>query len=189
MAGMTSISWNTFFIGFIIIFLIWAFTTRTSLGQKIISYETPWSSSQWSKILLIFIATLFILVNPILHLVTGAIICALYYLFILNSDTKVLEIDTGIEKVDITSTSFPIQSSLLTITCNSSKYESLHTEKKALDKCLFSFLYIDSHTKPRMSYIHGEHKITVKISAEKYTSSLADYITKAGFEIKNIKFN
>ena len=90
MNGITSFSWSFFLISALILAVIWIVTTRTRIGKIIIVQETPWTVSQWSRILLVILITLFILVDPLFHLITFGIFALLYYLFV---NKNILETD------------------------------------------------------------------------------------------------
>lgn len=186
MNGITSFSWFFFLIAAIILAVIWIVTTRTRIGKIIIVQETPWSVSQWSRILLVILITLFILVDPLFHLMTFGIFAVLYYLFV-NKNILDTDIRNLGGKTDVLTSAIPFISTKvdkLELICTSNDHQNLLAEKTALNKCLFSFLQIDDHIYPKVNYIDGEYHLTLNLSSEKYASSVIDYIRKAGFQVR-----
>ena len=186
MNGITSFSWSFFLISALILAVIWIVTTRTRIGKIIIVQETPWTVSQWSRILLVILITLFILVDPLFHLITFGIFALLYYLFV-NKNILETDIRNIGGKNDVLTSTIPFISTKvdkLELICISENHPNLVAEKTALNKCLFSFLQIDDHIYPKVKYIDGAYHVTLNLSSEKYTSSMIDYIRKAGFQVR-----
>lgn len=160
-------------------------TAKTRIGQRIINQETPWSVSQWSRLLLVLSITLFILVDPIFHLLTFAIFAILYYVFV-NKNL----LNTNIRKLGVKNDMLPGNLSFSSInefsqeiTCIPIEERSLYNESRAIDRCLFSFPYIENKAFPMVNYLNGEYHLKLNLTSEKFTSSLVDNLKKAGFEV------
>ena len=188
MKGMTTFSWFTFIIIIAILVIVWLFTSKTRIGRKIIVQETPWTIPQWSRLLLVLAITLFILVDPIFHLLTFAIFAILYYVFVNKNflNTNIRNIGVNSEVMGGTIPFMMADEKQLELICIPDKAQNLIAERKALDKCLFSFPFIDDKTYPKVKYLGGEYHLALNLSSEKFTSSLIEYIKKSGFQV-NIK--
>lgn len=191
MIELTTISWWTLLLGIGFLFLIWLLTTRTRYGRLIINRETPWNTRQWTTILIIIAITMFILVNPVFHLMTTGIFAILYYIFVsknaLGRNLNYLGKSTESLRsgLDFTST----RNGSVRITCKGKDFSNKIEERRTLDKCLFSFLGAVKTPIPKVDYIDGEYHIQGDFLSKKYYSSLIQYIQNSGFEIeiKNIK--
>ncbi len=187
MLNLTTLSWKWFFILGLILVIIWIISTKMRIGRTIVTQETPWTLPQWSRLLLVIGITLFILVDPIFHLSTVAIFAILYYVFVnknfLNTNIRKLGI-----RNDSLSGTLPFisgESSKVDLLCKSTTHENMVKERKALDRCLFSFPQINDLNRPEVKYLDGEYHVTLSLSSSKYMSSLMEYIRKAGFEVSN----
>lgn len=178
----TTISWLTFFAGALVLLLVWFLTTRTRIGKIIIDEETPWSVDQWRRLLLVLLITLFILVNPLFHLMTAAIIGILYYFFVHQNFLR-----RNIRSISLNgdSSSRSNQLKSLSLICEGNTFTDLNEEKKALNRCLFSFPHISHEAKPRVNYQDNYHALKVDLYHEKYKASFINYLQKEGFTVKN----
>lgn len=185
MQGLTTFSWLTFFVLLGIIAIIWVFTTKTKVGRLIIENETPWNQAQWTRLLLVVIITLFILVDPIFHLTTFGIFISLYYIIVNKNflNTNIRKIRVKNEGVKSGLAFIVPQKKILSLTCVPSESQDLISERNMLNKCLFSFPYIDDDTSPIVQYLNGSYNLELYLSSEKYTSSLIGFIEKAGFQV------
>jgi hypothetical protein len=133
---------------------------------------------------------MFILVNPVFHLLTTGIFALLYYIFVNKNvlGRKINYIGNGTDPlrsgIDFGGNSFPIE-----LKCIGKDFSGQLVERKALDRCLFSFLTVSSNPFPEVDYIDGVYHVKGELSSKKYYSSLIQYIQRAGFEIeiKNTK--
>jgi len=179
-----TLSWTTFFWSCLVLALIWLLSTKTTIGKNIVLRETRWQMTQWSRLLLVLVVTLFILVNPLLHLLAVAVLGVLYYVLVADSNTKSKLIDFGDSRkpsglpLGIGSTTTTEQ----ILVCTATDMASLLKEKQTLDKCLFSFPYIKDNPYPSIQYLDGKYNLTLRLTSDKYLASLVQYLRHAGFE-------
>jgi len=179
-----TLSWTTFFWSCLVLSLTWIVTTKTTIGKNIILRETRWTLRQWSRLLLVILVTLFILVNPILHLLAVAVLGALYYVLVADSSTKSKLIDFG-EGRKTAGLSMGIGTAAASehlLVCRAADMSSILEEKQTLDKCLFSFPYIKDNPYPSIQYLDGRYHLTLRLTSDKYLASLMEYLRHAGFE-------
>lgn len=188
MKGMTTFSWYSFFIIIAILIFVWILSTRTRIGRKIITQETPWSIPQWSRLLLVLGITLFILVDPLFHLLTFGIFAILYYVFVNKNflNTNIRNIGVSNEVIGGSLPFILSDEKKLELICIPQDSQNLIAQRKAIDKCLFSFPFIDNKAYPVVKYLDGQYHLSLNLSSEKFTASLVEYIKKAGFQV-NLK--
>jgi len=180
-----SISWVTFLIGILMVWMVWIFSTRTRVGQALIIDRTPWTLPQWYRVLIVVGVTLFILVNPVFHLLGAGVMFGLYYVLVVKGFIPFQNISSwenkGREAAVAGSDTVGVK--LLTLTCQGKNHGNLISEKKMLDRCLYSFPFIVDSAKTEVQYLDGKYFVSVQLSSAVYTSSLVDYLVKSGFEI------
>lgn len=191
MNELTTISWMSLLIGVGLLFIIWILTSKTRYGRLIVTRETPWNVRQWTTILVIIAITMFILVNPVFHLLTTGIFAVLYYVFVNKNilGRKISHLGNGKESLR-GGIDFGAKAPFtLELHCKGIDFSGQLAERKALDKCLFSFLTVSSNPFPEVDHIDGVYHVKGELSSKKYYSSLIQYIQRAGFEIeiKNTK--
>jgi|GEM_PF-2254831 len=183
-----TISWFTFFVILIICFSLWLLTTRTQIGRNIINQETSWGLEKWSRLLLLIVVAVFILVNPIYHLIAVMVLGALYYVFLANNQEKsFLNFANGKrgQKINIGIPNGNAYSQTLIIKGND--FDDLLQERTMLEQCLFSFPYIKDQPFPSINYIEDRFEVGLSLTDEQYLASLVTYIKQANFHIEIIK--
>ena len=188
MNNLSTISWTNFFIVAIILVLIWLLSTRTRLGKKIIIRETPWDISQWTRFLLAILITLFILIDPILHVLTIGIFGILYYVFVSKNllFKNLRNINSG-DRINSGLSFISGGKNSIKILCKNIKHKNLLETKSQLDKCLFSFPMLLDGSTPFVQQINDEFEIELSLVSKDYVSSFMDYIKNSGFEVELIK--
>ncbi len=186
MGKITTISWTMFLILLLLLFVIWLLTTRTKIGKAIIIKETHWNIPQWSRLLMVMAFTFFILINPIVHLLAFAIFFVLYFFIVPNPlfKNRFREQFGFNESLNVSNPFISPNNKNIQLVCKSTSPTNLITERKALDKCLFSFPQINNFLKPEVSQIDEEYHLTLRLSSDEYLSSLMSYIRKSGFEVQ-----
>ncbi len=187
MLELTKISWFTFLVIFLIIALIWILTTRNRIGRMIIERETPWTTIQWSRILLAVLITCFILVNPIFHLSTAIIFGALYYLFVIQGflQRNMISLNRGSDSKR--SIKFAQDhKEMISLICTPEDNNQINKSRLALEKCLFSFNQVEDDFPPVIHFENGQFTVQLKIN-EYYFASLSDYISAEGFQVSKLK--
>ena len=183
MIDITTLSWMSFFLICIGLTLVWFLTVRTSIGKFIIESQTPWNSTQWTPVLVVLLVTCFILVNPLLHLLTFMIIAALYYVIVAKSFLSKNIMDLGSSKDGLKFLN--LNADKIKIICKPNIEATVLEQKRALEKCLFSFPLI-AGKEPEILYENNEYQVELNLSSKKYTSSLTSYIESAGFEVSKV---
>jgi hypothetical protein len=186
MGDITTISWFTFLISTLVLLFLWWLSTKTRIGRKVIIQETPWNESQWTRFLLVILITLFILVNPIFHLLTFGIFFALYYTFVSRNflSRNFRKIGSG-EKISANLPFIGTTEDKVVLGCKYTKSDSILESKKAMDKCLFSFPMIDSQNTPIIKYNEEEIELELYATPNSYLASFINYIKKSGFTVQN----
>jgi len=183
-----TLTWSTFTWAGAILFILWLLTTKTQIGRNIVTRETPWSISKWSKLILVIAISLFILVNPIYHLIGVTIFGSLYYFLVSEGTIKSSLIKGSNSK----------SNKGLNLNLNTSKsghYSLLCIERKSgnmiesrfmLERCLFSFPYLKDNPYPAIQYLDDQYQIDLDLTSSKYLASLMDYLRQAGFKTKSV---
>ncbi len=183
MIDITTLSWMSFFLIGLGLVLVWFLTVRTRLGKLIIESQTPWNSSQWTRVLVVLLVTCFILVNPLLHLLTFLIIAALYYVLVAQNFLSKNIMDLGSSNDGLNFLN--LNAEKIKIVCRPSSEVNVLEQKRALEKCLFSFPLI-AGKEPDILYENNEYQVELNLSSKKYASSLTSYIERAGFEVSKV---
>ncbi|WP_235297050.1 hypothetical protein [Portibacter marinus] len=183
MIEITTLSWKTFLIISGCLLILYLLSNRTRIGRLLVERETPFTGSQWTRILLVVLTTCFILVNPLFHLLTFAIFAILYYILVAKNFLSRNIMDLGSSKDGLAFLS--ITKDTITISCTPTTEISEREQKNALDKCLFSFPVIVGD-EPKVQYEDKTFIVELNLSSKKYTSSLMSYISRAGFEVQKI---
>lgn len=176
------LSWTLFFFLTAILAVVWFLTTQTLVGRQIIANRTNWSQRQWSRFLIVLLATVFIMVNPIYHLLATAVGITLYYILVDNRSMG--EMLAGIKNINTNSSTRNdgIKPNLSqTLLCQGKNHASMSEERLALERSLFSFPYINS--RPTINYEDSKYTIQVSLTDGKYLASLQQYISEAGFHV------
>jgi len=180
-----TLSWSTFFVSIIVLAVVWLLSTRTQIGRNMISRETDMTLDNWARLLLVIAIALFILVNPVLHLIEVVVIGGLYKLLIVD---KILGSDFlpgGDSQLSETNTNVTANNSNpLSLVCEVSDEQSMLTSKSRLDQCLFSFPYVKDNPLPHTHYIDGRYHVSVKLTSDQYLASLLEYLRHSGFDTK-----
>lgn len=179
------IPWSTFLGLCLVIFLIWIITTQTQVGRRFVRERTSWTRRQWDRVLLIAVATLFIMVNPVYHLIGTGVAVVLYFLFVdrrnikktlLKSDKRTLESSSPFSTISL-------KKPQIYISCKGKQHKNMIKERNILEKCLFSFPFIEDTPFPKVQYMDETYHIDLNLSDEKYYDSLISYLDHAGFDI------
>ena len=182
--NFTTLTWTTFLIIGGCIILLYMLSNRTRIGRLLIERETPWTPSQWTRILLIVLITCFILVNPVFHLLTFAIFAVLYYILISQNFLSRNIIDLGHTREGLGLLSLPKDT--IKLVCTPVVEGTERTHNLSLSKCLFSYPMIVGD-EPQIQYENDKFTVELNLISKKYTSSLVSYLSKAGFEVEKIK--
>ena len=165
--------------------LVWLFTTKTNIGSNIVAAETRWSQTQWVRVLLVIVISMFILVNPLFHLLAVAVIGGLYYLLVSEKEFGKNVFGFN-ERGPTTSSTSTISASKSTVilTCKALDDTNTLDSKEKLQRCLFSFPYIKEQPNPVIQYVEGNYEVDLSISDITYKTSLMEYICQSGFEVE-----
>ena len=184
MIEIKTMSWMTFLIIGLILGLLWLISNRTRIGRLLVERETPWTLDQWSRILLVILITALILVNPLFHLLTFGIFAILYYILVNKNflSKNLMDLSGRKERINFLSP----KKQMIKLVCKPTSDSSALDQKKAIDRCLFSFpLVTDNETLVLQE--EDNFIVSLNITSEKYTASLIKYISNAGFSVQKIK--
>jgi hypothetical protein len=185
MNQLSTISWPTFFIACAVLLLTWLWTSRTKQGRLLVEHNSPWTASQWKRVLIVLVLTLFILINPIFHLLAAGILVGLYYLFVGRNFMSLPTSTTAAKEDRSLFTGNKIESSAsFILTCLRNDDSNQLDARQQLDRCLFSFPFIRPHTFPKIQYVDGIFEVEVDLDAAAHLDSLIHYIKASGFDIK-----
>lgn len=177
-----TISWGTFALWLIILLGLWLAYTRITVIKDFVTRVTKLNAYQFTLIIVIIILLLFVFVHPVTHGLMVMLAMVLFWSFTRGKEFNYDIFSFGKPSLEDEGFERKRYDFLLTATAES----DLLTERKKLEKNLFSCPYILLDQKPQIKYDRSEYSVSFYMSSEQYVSSVMQYMTESGFNIKQI---
>lgn len=178
-----TISWTTFLWTCVITSLVYLISARTKIGVNFINTETKWTVRQWERVLLVVVMSMFILVNPVFHLLSVAIVGGLYYVLVHNKESNSNLFRLGETKHALSNSLSTSNKTQLFLECRAKDLKIVQSKEK-LQRCLFSFPYIKDNPNPNIHLVDDKYEVYLELSNIEFTASLLEYLRHSGFEVE-----
>lgn len=180
MNNFSSISWTFFFYGAIVLILLWYLLCKTNIGRNFISIETKLNELQWTRLFVVLVGILFILVNPLTHLI---IIFILAFSFLFITQKKIL--GRSIFGEPLKKNIALINNSIdIDLNCHSkTEYSDINKEILRLKSVLFGFPYLKNKSELQINHLNGVFNIKGKVNSEEALIPFKQLLQNSKFEI------
>lgn len=164
---------------------IWFLVQFVGRARRFVNYRLDLDRVMIQKMALFLAAFCFILINPLYHVIISAAAIVLYYFIVDKSGLRSLnDFINKKSKPSYKSTSVELSSNYSSIKLELKPKEELDatTIRKRLERCLFSFPFLDDDHKIELYKLSGSYHLNVPLVSNKYIASLISYLEKSGFE-------
>lgn len=177
------IGWLTLLI--IIFLTVWFLMQFVGRARRYCEQKTDLSSAKIKNLALFGAALCFVLINPFNNIIIAGAALALYYFIVdrsgLTSLNDLLSRSTRTRHL-VSSKDNSTASVKIDLDVTSTLDLDAVSTRKRLDKCLFSFPFIDDTSHINLYRKASGYHLSVAILSQQYIESLISYLEKSGFD-------